>query len=226
MESNATDTTTTEPTAQPVEVLTADKVNEIVKSAISEVVKQQPEQAGISKEDIQKALEDQRKAIAKAVSGEPDEPKENPLLRKFVDNPEEVLAKVIEVAKDSAKKEIGEQVEQEKAFQHAWYQTLADRPDVTSSKNASDVFLQFYKATSNNKNEVERFKEALGRYDLFLEENNAGDAKARIEKARGLAVSTSMAASTEPKRKSEADMLAEEQAERKANYLRTRGKLN
>lgn len=205
--------------------ITEDKIQEIVKSAISEAQAKQPNQA-LSKDQVSELLEKQRVEIAKSIAGVKEENPNavHPLVEAFANNPEQFLDKYADVVKDRFKKEQAIEKEKQTQFDKAYLKVLADRPDVTSDQSAMKVFLNFYDETSEDKNEEARFKAALDSYDVFLEKQNVGDAKSRIEKARGMSLASNTSKDSQPAKRSMEEILMEEQKEQKEAFLRSRGR--
>ena len=205
-------------------VISEDKLRAIVDEAIAKTKPTQPEGKPLTEADIGRIVAANRQAIADSISGKKEQPKVNPLLQGMVNEPDEFFTRLIAIAKEETKKELMAERAESTKFQKAYVDVLGDRPDIINVQEAQDIILNFYQKTSENESEANRLKEALRQYDVFLERQNAGDAKERINRARGVSLNTSTSSDAKPATKSMAEILEDEQREQKEAYLRSRGR--
>jgi Asp-tRNA(Asn)/Glu-tRNA(Gln) amidotransferase A subunit family amidase len=229
MSEEATTTEKTDGASQP-------KVDELIKQAVEkakeEILKkaedQRPVDSGVTKDDLKKALEDQasslRKTIAKEIAGDPDESQINPIIAKLANDPDGFVLTLLDLAEQRVEKRFEGKAEKARERKDAYDEVLSDRLDVTASKIGRELFQSLYKATSEEKSESERFKEALTKYDLLLEEQGAGKAEDRINAAIGLSSSSSKQGTVETDKKTDADFIKEEREQQIKEFKASRNR--
>lgn len=182
MENQGEGQTSSEKTSEikiDVEAIKAAAV-EAAKAAIAEQTK---EAATVSKKDLDTAIANYKKELARSITGEKDEEEIDPVLKYLVNSPKETLLTVKEQAKAEALAEIRGQIAQEKQDIAAYNSVFGERPDIDLKGPEMKVIGALIKDTDEGLSTEERAKEALKQYDLMMEARGLGDAKKRIAEA-------------------------------------------
>lgn len=164
-----------------------------------------------------------RSEIARSIAGEPAPDELDPLVAQLLTKPKEVLGHVIAVATETALEQVNERKSKDDLRQKAHGKVLGERPDVMNNKAAFRAVADFYETTDSKLGEEERAKEALRKYDLLMEEQGLGDAKARIAKASSVPNASAQPTAPQVTLVDESKMLREELDEDLAHFRKTRG---
>lgn len=164
--------------------------------------------SAVRKEDLDRALDSQRRDIARTIAGE-SASEEDPLKDYILESPSQVLMEVKRRAKEEAVAEMRDLNAREAMSRDenlaAINTVLGERPDI--EKSDLRIVKGFLDEQSEDLPAEERLRGAVKQFDLWCEQRGLGDSKERIAKASSTKSSVSAG---EPQPKSHEDILREE----------------
>ena len=168
-------------------------IKEAVTNALNEVVpklreefksKSQTETTGLSPEQVQAMLAEDRARLADQISGRKAEPEVDPILSSFVSNPGRLLEQVRELNRQDTQAMLQEREESERAtrqteaeMKKAFDEVVSPRADITSSDATKQVWLSCFQGTDEAKPQAERMREATVKFDQLMDSVGADRTK-------------------------------------------------
>lgn len=166
-------------------------IKEAVTNALNEVVpklreefKSQPQATGLSPQQVQEMLAQDRARLADQISGRKAEPEVDPILSSFVSNPGRLLEQVRELNRQDTQAMFQEREELEKAtrqteaeMKRAFDEVISPRTDITSNDATKQVWLSCFQGTDETKPQAERMREATVKFDSLMDSIGADRTK-------------------------------------------------
>lgn len=142
--------------------------------------------SSVTREDINRAIQEQNQRLISAINGEQPKEKVDPLHDLFIRNPSQYAAELMQATRKQIRDELAEEERSRLGLRHAYNSVTKERPDITESEEANDLLLAYYDQTDESLSDAERFEKALSRLDILLEKQGAGKAEERIRKAASI----------------------------------------
>ena len=167
-------------------------IKEAVTNALNEVVpklreefKSQPQpQAGLTPQQVQQMLAEDRSRLADQITGRKAEPDVDPILSSFVANPGRLLEQVRELNRQDTQAMFQEREEREKAtrqteaeMKKAFDDVVSPRTDITSNDATKQVWLSCFQGTDEAKPQADRMREATVKFDQLMDSVGADRSK-------------------------------------------------
>lgn len=210
-------------------------IKEAVTNAINEVVpklreefKSQSQPAGLTPQEVQTMLAQDRAKLADQIMGKKSEPEVDPILTSFVHNPTRVFEQLREIHIEDTKKILEERDANDQKIRQTEYEmkkafdeVMGSRSDVTANDATKAVWTSCYQGTDPSKSHADRMREATVKYDQLLD--TVGADRSKLSSIASVSGGTGALPTAATIEKSREDSDREYQKEKYQAYMKAMG---